>query len=196
MRAAGTRWLELFHYRREPRDREAGLGHDVPPMHAPLWTSRLTLEIEDLRIEHLALIDNEDAIREGVTGRVGPNDRWLYGVEGAVPFRHMQPRDAFRELWKSINTAAPRRWLDNPLVMVISFRAQQVNISALPWCPRATASRLTPAAARALQNPSGHGAQSSPVFDLLYELGLILPGYQWTDRAALVRRQLELTGRH
>lgn len=192
---AADRWLELFHYRKAPKNRLKGLGHDVPPMHAPLWTSRLTLEVTDVRVERLHEITDEQAIREGATSIRRP---WglRHGVEGAVPHEHPSARLAFRDLWDQINGWTARRWSLNPLVIAIEFKALPINIANLPWCPRATAARLTPTAARALQMPSGQGAYSGATYTLLRDLDLIDDHYEWTDRAEQVRRQLKLTGRY
>lgn len=64
--------------------------------------SRITLEIESVRVERLDAITEADAIAEGVTK--GPlTNRWAY-----------------RELWEDIN--GPGSWTANPWVWVIGFR--------------------------------------------------------------------------
>jgi len=65
--------------------------------------SRITLEVTGARIERLQAISKADAIAEG--------------VEYEFP---IDPRDAFRSLWWSINGA--ESWDANPWVWVVEFK--------------------------------------------------------------------------
>lgn len=83
----------------------------TPAIHMPRWSSRITLEIEAVRVERLQDITEEDASAEGV---------WSVWQRG-VP--HHYSRQCFESLWQSINGKRPgHTWLDNPWVWVISFR--------------------------------------------------------------------------
>ena len=73
-----------------------------PSIHMPRRASRITLEIEAVRVERLHDITNEDAMKEGVT------------CNGTEP-----PAIAFERLWASINGQAS--WDADPLVWVVSF---------------------------------------------------------------------------
>jgi len=88
-----------------------------PSIFMPRWASRITLEIEVVRVERLIEITSADAIAEGVSNRNGQ-----YGVEfgDGVSLGWMQPEGAYRELWESIN--GPGSWDANPWVWVIQFR--------------------------------------------------------------------------
>lgn len=75
-----------------------------PSIHMPRVASRITLAIDDVRLEHLQSVTYIDAKAEGVTYEKG----------------YVDPRDSFRRLWESI--AGPGSWDINPWVWVISFR--------------------------------------------------------------------------
>lgn len=83
---------------------------NVTPLFMPRWASRLTLDVTSVRIERLQDITEEDARAEGVT----PDE----GMAGVTPTMY---RDAFRDLWDSINgDRAP--WRSNPWLWVVSFK--------------------------------------------------------------------------
>lgn len=97
------------------------------PVHMPRWASRITLEIESVRVERLQDISEADAIAEGVErifpaghpGDKGPNH---YTVEGPERVSLNQPTavGAFRALWALINGEGS--WTANPWVWVLSFK--------------------------------------------------------------------------
>lgn len=105
-------------YRADPR-RHAEKWR--PSIFMPRWASRITLEIEAVRVERLIEITREDCIAEGVSV-VGNPPKW--GVEGSGRcLCWMQPEGAYRELWESINGLGS--WDANPWVWVIQFRRVQ-----------------------------------------------------------------------
>lgn len=75
-----------------------------PSIHMPRWASRITLEIESVRVERLQEITPEDCRAEGM-----PHDNNDIGV-----------RYGFGQLWNSINGKGS--WAANPWVWVITFR--------------------------------------------------------------------------
>ncbi len=75
----------------------------------PRLASRITLEIEAVRVERLRDISEEDAVAEGVDIGCPPH-------EADQPF----PTMLFRRLWENIN--GPGSWDANPWVWVIQFR--------------------------------------------------------------------------
>lgn len=83
-----------------------------PSVHMPRWALRITLEITDVRVERLQDISEESARAEGAIG-------WSERLPGRWDCRGTA-RDAFRDLWQSIN--GPDSWDPNPWVWVISFR--------------------------------------------------------------------------
>lgn len=87
-----------------------------PSIFMPRAFSRITLEIESVRVERLNEISEADAIAEGVD-RVGGGRYWL-GATGLTP--RSSARVAYRDLWESINGKGS--WDANPYVWVIAFR--------------------------------------------------------------------------
>jgi hypothetical protein len=78
----------------------------------PRWASRITLEIESVRVERLQEISEEDAKAEGVIETYRPPiDRMGLANNYYV---------AFAKLWQSIN--GPGSWAENPWVWVVTFR--------------------------------------------------------------------------
>lgn len=79
-----------------------------PSIHMPRWASRITLEIESVRVERVQEITRGDAMEEG------------------CPFSNMQagpnPKHWFRDLWDSINGPRGFGWDVNPFVWAITFR--------------------------------------------------------------------------
>lgn len=78
-----------------------------PSIHMPRWASRITLEIESVRVERLQDISEADAEAEGVR-----NSLHLQGGRFA--------RDNFAHLWWTIN--GDGSWEANPFVWCVSFR--------------------------------------------------------------------------
>jgi len=82
-------------------------------IHMPRWASRITLEIEAIRVQPVQEISEEDAEAEGVAlGRVVGLGR--IGMESH--------REGFAELWDSINAKRGFSWASNPWVWKIVFR--------------------------------------------------------------------------
>ena len=98
-----------------------------PSIHMPRWASRLTLIVTDVRVERLQDISEADARAEGLQYRLD----WLPQWRGAdqLPWRSEFPRDAFQDLWDSINgNREGASWQANPWVVAISFTVAQQNI--------------------------------------------------------------------
>ena len=81
-------------------------------LHMPRWASRLTLTVNDVRVQRLQDISEADAIAESVQIHCGS--------DGAkVEFEH---------IWNSIN--GPEAWDANPWVVALTFEVEQRNIDA------------------------------------------------------------------
>lgn len=94
-------------------------GRRRASFHMPRWASRLTLLIDDVRVERLQDISEADALAEGV--KTGP----AFGVPGPT----WTARDAYQVLWERIN--GPGSWEANPWVVAYTFRVEPRNIDAL-----------------------------------------------------------------
>ena len=93
------------------------------PIHMPRWVSRLTLLIEDVRVQRLQDISEEDAVAEGID----PEEVWkIVGVTGPTNGGSTQ---AFATIWDRIH--GPGAWGANPWVCALSFRAIHANFDAL-----------------------------------------------------------------
>lgn len=87
----------------------------LPSIHMPRGLSRITLEIESVRVERLHDISEEDARAEGA--------HWSDGAvneHGMSTCLIVDARDEFQHLWRAINGADS--WDANPWVWVIGFR--------------------------------------------------------------------------
>lgn len=100
------------------------LGKLRPGIHMPRWASRLTLEVEAVRIEPLQAISEADAIAEGVHliaawNTEGPN---FYMIKTSAIGSINQPtaRETFSLFWQHLN--GEESWAANPEVVVITFR--------------------------------------------------------------------------
>ena len=84
-------------------------GRWRPSIHMPRWASRITLEVTGVRVERLQDISEEDCIAEGVT------------LRGTSRYEG-QSRDAYADLWDSLNTKRGFGWDTNPWVWAIEFK--------------------------------------------------------------------------
>jgi hypothetical protein len=88
-----------------------------PSIHMPRWASRLTLLIEDVRVERVQDITVADAAAEGCEWPAGA------GADAQVMGGH-----EFADLWDSINAKRGYGWDANPWVWVIEYRAIEANV--------------------------------------------------------------------
>lgn len=84
-------------------------GRWRPSIHMPRWASRITLEIEKVRIERLHSITEADCRAEGCAGGHGSIPNYMYN---ATPHEH------FGWIWQSVGGD----WSTNPWVWVPTFR--------------------------------------------------------------------------
>lgn len=103
-------------------------GHELvgwkPSIHMPRWASRILLEVVSVRVERLQDISEGDANAEGVELErcclvsTDPCGKHLDGCCGQP--KTLEPVQAYRELWNSINGAGA--WDTNPWVWVVEFK--------------------------------------------------------------------------
>lgn len=105
-----------------------------PSIFMPRWASRITLEIVDIRMEHLRDISENDALSEGIITERGIIGAHCAGgvhceVMGEIYFPPIAgysngynlASEAFMDLWDSIN-GRTHPWNSNPLVWVVEFK--------------------------------------------------------------------------
>jgi len=129
---------------------DAGLDQTVwrPSIHMPRWASRLTLEVTEVRIQHLQDITEDDAFAEGVERlqvTIGSNGQPLGWNTASVrygdwSYNARTAREAFAHLWQTLHGEASDEWeapLDapawaaNPEVVALTFTVHRSNIDAL-----------------------------------------------------------------
>lgn len=94
-------------------------GSWKPSIHMPRWASRITLEINSVRVERLQDISEADAIAEGCTQN--HNGYYWGGPHPVSGLKQLATaKGAYEDLWESIN--GPDSWAANPRVWAIEFR--------------------------------------------------------------------------
>ena len=103
-------------------DQDAPVSKWTPSIHMPRWASRITLEVESVRVERLQDISEEDAIAEGIEcwEERGVDDAQDYYRDYITGGHCYNPIASYRSLWESIN--GPGSWEANPWVWVITFK--------------------------------------------------------------------------
>lgn len=86
-------------------------GYWKPSIFMPRWASRITLEIEDVRVERVQEITEDGAKAEGCAPVI---------IDGFVECGTR--KTTFRALWDSINEKRGYGWDVNPWVWAITFR--------------------------------------------------------------------------
>lgn len=103
-------WLDLY---------SKGLSWR-PSIHMPRWASRITLEVESVRVERLQDISEADARAEGVNKGVFEYD---CPARTCGKFWSEQTyRNGFNILWDDINAKRGFGWGVNPWVWVVGFK--------------------------------------------------------------------------
>jgi len=94
----------------------------------PRRVSRLTLIVENVRVERLQSISEGDAEAEGVVWDSADGfDVWY--VPGPPYLPHTATAaECYRGLWASLHDAEGQRWEDNPFVVATTFRVVPGNI--------------------------------------------------------------------
>lgn len=111
--------------------REAAPGKGRPSIHMPRWASRLTLVVEQVRIQALQEITNEDALQEGV-GWALSADIPAVGQAMAAGSTRRHRTDGFAALWDSLHGTKPgEAWGDNPQVVALTFTVHRSNIDRM-----------------------------------------------------------------
>lgn len=96
-----------------------------PSIHMPRKASRILLEVVSVRVERLQEISEADAQAEGVEQFPGsPYWKGEMHPKKGVPKSRPSARNAYRDLWESINGKG--NWDANPWVWVVEFKRMEV----------------------------------------------------------------------
>ncbi len=121
-----------------PENRPSWIGRHRQGMHMPKWASRITLLVEDVKVERLQDISEEDAEAEGIvmenvivgatcaggTHREINGDRYFF--DGGDDEGYEWAADAYAVLWDHINGEGA--WASNPWIVAYTFRVVLENI--------------------------------------------------------------------
>lgn len=111
-------------------------GKTRTSIHMPRWASRITLVVNDVRVERLQDISERDAEAEGVSFFLEEDDPMPWGDMTAkdracmVRTSYGSHTKAFNHLWDSLN-AKRAPWSSNPWVMAISYTPYLCNIDQM-----------------------------------------------------------------
>jgi len=113
-------------------------GGWVPSIHMPRWASRLTLIVEQVRVEPLIDISEADILAEGaplclhhVDGTQDGSNPHMCVINEGEPWATQSPRAWYHHLWDALHDKDGQRWEDNPDVVALTFRAIRGNIDRL-----------------------------------------------------------------
>lgn len=112
-------------YDADPRKSEPETRRRAP-FHMPRWASRITLIVDEAKVERLQDISEVDAIAEGVEPIAAGG--WKHYADTA-PASLTYARDSFCSLWRSIH--GPDAWAANPWVAALRFRTVLANIDTV-----------------------------------------------------------------
>jgi hypothetical protein len=119
----GTRALaDRGFYRADESTVDGEISRWRPSIHMPRWASRLTLVVNEVRVERLNDISEADAQAEGVQPICdhGVGNQYLHSI-------------AFEQLWCSLH--GDGAWIANPWVVAVSFSVHARNIDQMPAIP-------------------------------------------------------------
>ena len=90
----------------------------------PKWAARIWLKVKDVRVERVQDISEDDARAEGC---ITFSDKIGDGKFDDVYEFDLTARDAFVELWDSINAKRGYGWGINPWVWAIEFEVAEAQ---------------------------------------------------------------------
>lgn len=109
----------------QPMYRADGHYHDMeykwkPSIYMPRWSSRITLEITDIRVERLQDISEDDADSECFGGDIPGNIFPDLFPGNFDAWGHLSIPECFGRVWDAINGQGS--WSANPWVWVLEFK--------------------------------------------------------------------------
>lgn len=117
----GQRWSSI-----QPGDPDREVRWK-PSIHMPRSASRITLVVDEVRIQRLREISAKDTIAEGVQC-----ETCMAMIKSACGWSGCYAsKQAFRRLWDSLNADRGYGWDDNPWVVAVSFSPIFQNIDEI-----------------------------------------------------------------
>ena len=98
-----------------------------PSIHMPRWASRITLRVEDVRVERVQEISFVDALAEGCSAHFAEQFKCGRPDCDAQDDWHYGQRWQFERLWNGINAKRGFGWDANPFVWVVTFSRVDQN---------------------------------------------------------------------
>lgn len=104
-----------------------------PSIHMPRWASRITLVVEQVRVQPLQDISQADCLAEGAP--IDANFHDSSADKSSPPMVRLNnwtwetPRAWYHRLWDELHGAGA--WDTNPFVVALTFRVVRSNIDAL-----------------------------------------------------------------
>jgi hypothetical protein len=117
-------------------ERLLGMGRYRHACFLPRWTSRITLEVTDVRVERLQEISEADAVAEGarrfdeipIGSVLSRDNRWSMESILNTDYGLSSARWAFANYWNRVH--GPDSWDASPWVWVIGFRRVEAKTEA------------------------------------------------------------------
>lgn len=126
---ANTKFASKSAYHYRATDDGAWKPHWGPwraSLHMPMWASRITLEVTDVRTERLYDISDDDARAEGVSCNRRDGEQWCW-IDGTDIRNAADAREAFLSFWDRTNGTVSVN--SNPEVVVVSFKVHHCSIN-------------------------------------------------------------------
>lgn len=121
-----------------PADENALLAHNkwwTSPYTMPKWSSRLVLEITDVREHRVKDITDEECFAEGVRPLENGGYNHFFIPIGGEPFPAPTAKECYRKYWDTVAARASSgkyAWRQNPRCVALTYRAHQMNINDWP----------------------------------------------------------------
>jgi len=130
-------------------DGNPGYGDWTKPkvsLHIPMWFSRLTLEVTDVRVQRLHEISEDDALAEGIIW----SDKWRGFIVPKVEHPNKDfpvlsrptAREMYAALWDTINGSG--EWLANRWIVAVTFKVHRLNVLNVMESLKNVGDRISP----------------------------------------------------
>lgn len=103
------------------REQNRAMGWRLrPSIFMPRWASRITLGVQEVRVQRVQEISEDDAKAEGC------ESEQIFDPSNPRYIRSYRARERFWELWDSINLRRGYSWAINPWVWCVTFKRLEI----------------------------------------------------------------------